>query len=178
MSWSVTIPWPTFICTISFLHFFFSFFFFGCTCSMRKFLSQGSDPRHSSNSCQSSDKARSLTHWATRELSFSFFLFGAAHVAYGTSQARGWSYSCQPQQCQIRAASATYTTAHGNARSLAHWVRSGIESSTSWLLVGFVSAAPQQELQLSSTFLFRSVWIPLPAISSQCGHPVLGRSLG
>ena len=35
-----------------------------------------------------------------------------------------WSYSClptpQPQQHQIRAASATYTTAHGNTRFLTH----------------------------------------------------------
>ena len=36
-----------------------------------------------------------------------------------------WSYSCwpapQPQQCQIRAAYAAYTTAHSNTRSLTHW---------------------------------------------------------
>ena len=41
----------------------------------------------------------------------------------------------------------TYTTAHGNTGSLTHWVRSGIEPTTSWFLVGFVSAEPQQELQ-------------------------------
>ena len=35
-----------------------------------------------------------------------------------------------------------YTTAHGNARSLTHGARSGIEPTTSWFLVGFVSAAP------------------------------------
>ena len=40
----------------------------------------------------------------------------------------------------------TYTTAHGNAGSLTHWVRSGIEPTSSWLLVRFVSAAPQWEL--------------------------------
>ena len=51
----------------------------------------------------------------------------------------------EPQQCQIRAASANYTTAPGNARSLTHWARPGIEPTTSWFLVGFVSAAPGQE---------------------------------
>ena len=52
-----------------------------------------------------------------------------------------WSCSCQPrpepQQLGIQASSATYTTAHGNARSLTHWARPGIEPTSSWLLVGF-----------------------------------------
>ena len=52
----------------------------------------------------------------------------------------------QPQQCQIQAASATYTIAHGNARSLTHWARPGIEPMSSWILVGFISTDPQQEL--------------------------------
>ena len=42
--------------------------------------------------------------------------------------------------------SVSYTTAHSNARS---WARPGIEPTTSWFLVGFVSAVPQQELTLS-----------------------------
>ena len=45
----------------------------------------------------------------------------------------------EPQQRGIRAASATYTTAHGNAGSLAHWARAGTEPATSWFLVGFVN---------------------------------------
>ena len=45
----------------------------------------------------------------------------------------------QPQQRWIWAASVTYLTAHGNARSLTHWTRSGIEPPTSWFLVGFVN---------------------------------------
>ena len=32
--------------------------------------------------------------------------------------------------------------------SLAHWARPGIEPASSWILVGFVSAAPQWELPL------------------------------
>ena len=52
----------------------------------------------------------------------------------------------QPQQRRIRAVSANYTTAHGNAGSLIHWMRPRIEPASSWLLVGFVSAAPQWQL--------------------------------
>ena len=37
------------------------------------------------------------------------------------------------------AASATHTTAHGNAGSLTHWARPGIEPAVSWFLVGFVN---------------------------------------
>ena len=48
---------------------------------------------------------------------------------------------------QIRATSATYTTAHGNVRSLTHWGRPGIEPAIPWFLVEFVSAAPRRELQ-------------------------------
>ena len=33
----------------------------------------------------------------------------------------------------------TYTTAHGNIRSLTHWERPGIEPTTSCILVGFVT---------------------------------------
>ena len=50
----------------------------------------------------------------------------AAPTAYGVSQARGSNRSCshrptlEPQQRRIRAVSAIYTTAHGNARSLNH----------------------------------------------------------
>ena len=37
------------------------------------------------------------------------------------------------------------TIAHGNNGSLTHRARPGIEPSTSWLVVGFVFAAPQWE---------------------------------
>ena len=43
----------------------------------------------------------------------------------------------------------TYTTAHGNARSLTRWARPGIEPTFSWILVRFVSTEPQWELQVS-----------------------------
>ena len=42
----------------------------------------------------------------------------------------------------------TYTTAaRGNAGSLTHWARPGIEPASSWILVGFISTLPQGELR-------------------------------
>ena len=79
---------------------------------------------------------------------FCFLSFRAAPVAYGGSQARGKkkkNQSCicqptpQPQQHQVQAASSTYTTAHGNAGSLTHWARPGIEPVSSWMLVRFAN---------------------------------------
>ena len=49
----------------------------------------------------------------------------------------------------------TYTTAHGNARSLTHRVRPGIEPAISWILVRFVSAEPHWKL-LSVSLLLSS----------------------
>ena len=73
-------------------------------------------------------------------------------MASGTSQAKGLISYCfwptsEPQQRQIWAMSATYTTVHGNARSLTHWARPGIKPATSWFLVRFISTAPRGELQ-------------------------------
>ena len=50
------------------------FFFLVCAGGMRKFLGWGSSPCHSCNQNHSSDNARSLTHWATRERPFGTFL--------------------------------------------------------------------------------------------------------
>ena len=60
----------------------------------------------------------------------------------------------QPQQCGIRAASATYTTAYSNTGSPTPRARPGIKPASSQILVGFISAAPQGELLL--TFLMVS----------------------
>ena len=71
--------------------------------------------------------------------------FRATPAAYRGSQARGSNQSCscrpmpQSQQRGIWAASMTYTTAHGNVRSLTQWTRPGMEPATSWLLAGFVN---------------------------------------
>ena len=87
---------------------------------------------------------------------FFFFFFGlffrATLMTQGGSQAResNQSYSrwpmLQPQQHRTWATSSTYTIAHGNAGSLTHWVRPGIEPVSSWILVRFISAEPQWEL--------------------------------
>ena len=78
-----------------------------------------------------------------------------------------WSYSCQtkpqpqpqPQQGRIRAMSATYSTAHGNATSLTHRARPEIEPATSWFLVGFVSAAPWREFRNIVFYLQHAYWV-------------------
>ena len=53
------------------------------------------------------------------------------------------SYSCQPtpqpQQHQIRAVSATDTTAHSNTGTLTHWEGPGNEPTFSWMPVGFIN---------------------------------------
>ena len=38
------------------------------------------------------------------------------------------------------------TSAHGNARSLTHWVRPGIKPMSSWILIRFATAGPRREL--------------------------------
>ena len=45
----------------------------------------------------------------------------------------------QPQQCRIQASSVTYTTSCGNAGSLTHWTRPGIEPVSTWILVRFLN---------------------------------------
>ena len=82
-------------------------------------------------------------------LKFVFFFFlvfsRAAPTAYGGSQAGGLigaaatGLTPQPQQRRIRAASVTYTTAHGNTGYLTHRASPGIEPKTSWFLVGFIN---------------------------------------
>ena len=89
---------------------------------------------------------------------FFFFLFRAAFASYGNPrlgvhlELQLLAYT-QPQQCGIRAESLTYTTAHGNARSLTYWVWPGIEPVSSWILVRFVTNEPQQELPILFFFM-------------------------
>ena len=56
------------------LYIFFILFilFFGCTCSMLKFLGQGLNPHYSSDSSLCSDNNRSLTCYTTKELLYLF----------------------------------------------------------------------------------------------------------
>ena len=48
--------------------------------------------------------------------------------------------------------SVTYTIAHDNTGSLTHLLRPGIEPVSSWILVRFVTAEPQQELMYMKNF--------------------------
>ena len=73
-------------------------------------------------------------------------LFRATGVAYGSSQARG----------QIRAAAVAYATVYSKAGSLTHWVRPGMEHTSSWILVRFIPAVPER--QLLSWFLNNWHW--------------------
>ena len=66
----------------------------------------------------------------------------------------------QPQQLEIRAMSVTYTIANSNTESLTHWARPGVEPSTSWLLVRFVSAVPQWKFQVfQNSYFHLKAWI-------------------
>ena len=49
--------------------------------------------------------------------------------------------------------SVTYTIAHGHAGSLTHWTRPGIETASSWILVGFVTTEPQQDPTAPAVFI-------------------------
>ena len=54
-----------------------------------------------------------------------------------------------------------------NTRSLTHWARPGMEPTTSWLLVGFVSTAPQRELQALQIW-----WPPGQGIRTMGGREI------
>ena len=102
-------------------------------------------------------------------------------MAYGSSQARGWleaivaglTNTPRPQQRWIRAASETYTTVHGNARFLTHWVRPGIKPASSWTLVTFVTTEPQQE-PLNVRF---NKWAKFFLRSDECGNNICSSAL-
>ena len=79
-------------------------------------------------------------HFKYRSFFFLFFFLGM-HQWHMEVPRLGeiWSYSCGlptplPQQCHIRAMSVTHATASGNAGSLTHWVRPGIEPESSQTL--------------------------------------------
>ena len=99
--------------------------------------------------------ALALTFWGQTLIFFLFLslslffplslsLFRATPVPCGGSQARGWIRATGASLCQSHSNARSephlpQLTAHGNAGSLTHWARPGIESATSWFLVGFVN---------------------------------------
>ena len=80
--------------------------------------------------------------------------------------------------CQIWATSATYITAHDNARSLTHWARPWIEPVSSWILVRFISTEVRQQLQVYVTFALplSSFLQSLPRSATSANSRVLGFS--
>ena len=81
--------------------------------------------------------------WTIWILVFLFFL-RATPAAYEGSPAKGW----------IRAAAACLHHSHSNAGSLTHWPR--IKPASSWILVGFLTTEPQQELPI---LVFFKHWV-------------------
>ena len=83
---------------------------------------------------------------------FFFFCFFGAHLWHRKFPGWGskWGHNCQPgaqpQEHQIWAGSATYTTAHSNTGSLIHWARPGVKCASSWILLRFISTEPRWEL--------------------------------
>ena len=69
----------------------------------------------------------------------------------------------QPRQHRIQATSTTYTTQLAATLDLyPHWARPGTEPESSWILVGFVTPAPQRELlEFAYNFIDIAVGPPL-----------------
>ena len=68
-----------------------------------------------------------------------FFFFGLLGLQPWHVEVPRLGVQSELQPRQIGALSRTYTTAHGNARSLTHRVRPGIEPASSWILVRLVN---------------------------------------
>ena len=96
-------------------------------------------------------------------LSFLFFLEPNPRHVEVPRLGVNWSCSCQPtpqpQQRQIRATYATYTTVCGHTRSLIHWVRPGMEPTSLWILVRFITAEPQWELPVELILISLSLFM-------------------
>ena len=108
---------------------------------------------------------RSNSEWHLWEKYYnsSLFLVGAYRatpMAYGSSQARGWvgatATSIRHNHSNTRSEPSLWLTAQliemAMPDPLNHWARPRVEPASSWILVGFVSAEPQQEFLL--TFLY------------------------
>ena len=71
------------------------------------------------------------------------YIFLDILAAYGGSQARGRiraaGASLHHSHSNVGSESSLWPTAHGNARPLTHWTRSGMEPTSSWILVGLVN---------------------------------------
>ena len=85
---------------------------------------------------------------------FFFFCFLGLYLRHMESSWLGsiWNCSCQPmpqpQQWgwQRGIGTTSVNTTHSNTRSLTHWARPGVEPTSSWKLVVFITAEPRWEL--------------------------------
>ena len=99
--------------------------------------------------------------WPHFLLFFFFFFFRAAPTTYGSSQAGGRIGAVAASLCHSHsntgsgASSVTCTTVHGTAGSLTHWARPRIQPASSWILVGFLTPEPLQELMKGRN---RNLW--------------------
>ena len=96
--------------------------------------------------CQHNDFS-CLVLWGRKRLGYSFYLFIylGLHLQHMEVSRLGVKSELQLP---------VYPTGHSNARSLTYWGRSGIEPTSSWILVGFLSTKPQRELLLSAVKYF------------------------
>ena len=94
-----------------------------------------------------------------------FFLFRATLKAYRSPQARVELELHLPAYTTATATPAEprlWTTPqliHSNTGSLSNWARAGTEPTSSWILVGFVSTVPQQEIPIN--YIFISIFLVL-----------------
>ena len=101
----------------------------------------------------------------------SFWLFRATPAVYGGSQARGpirgVAASLHHSHSNPRSKLCLWPTPQltGNAGSVTHWARPGIEPAASWFLVRAVSVAPRGELWKFSVKCFH---LPLNWGTSLC----------
>ena len=129
---------------------------------MQKFPDQGSYPPPTPQQKPNHSSDNTGFPWAIREVPSYFFLIFKKFFNFCFLGPHPWNmevhrlgvqwelelptYTVATAARGIWASSATYTTAHSNARSLTHWVRPGIKPASSWILVGFSSAELQWEL--------------------------------
>ena len=89
---------------------------------------------------------KTLTQFLCYFYFYFFLVFRAIPVAYGDSQVRGYSCQPTPQPKQYRIQATSVICLHHSSQQC--WIlnplkRTGIQPTTSWLLVRFVSAVPQ-----------------------------------
>ena len=147
----------------------------------------GIDMLHSSDWGHNSDNGGSLTHQTTNELFFLFCLFRA--MSYGGSQARGrigaigTSLLHSHSNTRSKWINTRSTVTHGNAGSLIHWVKPGIELASSGILVRFTtSESPRelQELHFGLTFVSSIRFSPtlfFGVLTSSCPRPFVEQTV-